>query len=31
MLGMRLDDAEVRLRLLISLKALRYMELVQGE
>ena len=31
MLGMRLDDAEVRLRLLISLKALRYMELVQEE
>ena len=31
MLGMSLDDAEVRLRLLISLKALRYMELTQEE
>jgi len=31
MLGMSLDDAEVRLRLLISLKALRYMELAQEE
>jgi len=31
MLGMSLDDPEVRLRLLISLKALRYMELEQEE